>query len=98
MFEKYLNEQKISQVDEKICLDHIYLKTGMKLESFNQKTLDPNINRRMKPLHLLLMYLDKGKFVYKPRKIKEPFICPEGFCDEYEMSLFIYEGSKSKFL
>ncbi|MBE3036736.1 MAG: tyrosine-type recombinase/integrase [Candidatus Atribacteria bacterium] len=85
VFEKYLNEQKISQVDEEVCLEYVYLKTGMKLNSFNQKTLDPNINRRMKPLHLLLMYLDKEKFLYQPRKIKEPFICPEGFCDEYGM-------------
>ena len=47
VFEKYLNEQKISQVDEKICLDYIYLKTGMKLESFNQKTLDPVIRHHL---------------------------------------------------
>jgi integrase/recombinase XerD len=85
VFKKYLAECKISKVDEKVCLAYIYLKTGMKLESFNQKTLDPNINRRMKPLHLLLSYLDTGKFIYRPRKIKEPFICPEGFRYEYEM-------------
>ena len=85
VFKKYLSEYKISKVDEKVCLAYIYLKTGMKLESFNQKTLDPNINRRMKPLHLLLAYLDTGKFIYRPRRIKEPFICPEGFCYEYEM-------------
>lgn len=85
VFEKYLNKHKISKVDEKVCLEYIYLKTGMKLNSFNQKTLDPNINRRMKPLHLLLMYLDTGKFLYQPRKIKEPFMCPEGFRDEYGM-------------
>lgn len=87
VFEKYLNKHTISQVDEKVCLEYIYLKTGMKLHSFNQKTLDPNINRRMKPLHLLLMYLDTGKFIYQPRKIKEPFMCPEGFRDEYGMFL-----------
>ena len=85
VFEKYLNKHTISQVDQKVCLEYIYLKTGMKLHSFNQKTLNPNINRRMKPLHLLLMYLDTGEFLYQPRKIKEPFMCPEGFRDEYGM-------------
>lgn len=85
VFEKYLDKHTISKVDEEVCLEYIYLKTGMKLDSFNQKILDPNINRRMKPLHLLLMYLDTGKFIYRPRKIKEPFICPEGFRDEYGM-------------
>jgi len=85
VFEKYLNKHTISKVDEEVCLEYIYLKTGMKLNSFNQKILDPNINRRLKPLHLLLMYLDTGKFLYRPRKIKEPFICPEGFRDEYGM-------------
>jgi len=85
VFEKYLDKHTISKVDEKVCLEYIYLKTGVKLNSFNQKILDPNINRRMKPLHLLLMYLDTGKFLYRPRKIKEPFMCPEGFHDEYGM-------------
>lgn len=85
VFEKYLNQHGISRVDEDVCLEYIYLKTGRKLHSFNEKTLDSNINRRMKPLHLLLMYLDTGEFLYQPRKIKEPFLCPEGFRDEYDM-------------
>ena len=85
VFKKYLREYKISKVDEKVCLAYIYLKTGMKLKSFNQKTLNPNVNRRMKPLHLLLTYLHTGKFIYRPRRIKEPFICPEGFRYEYDM-------------
>ena len=85
MFEKYLNKHAISQVDQKVCLDYIYLKTGTRLRSFNEKILNSKVNRRLKPLHLLLMYLDTGEFIYEPRKRKEPFICPQGFCDEYEM-------------
>ena len=85
VFEKYLIEHAISQVDEKVCLEYIYFKTSMKLHSFNGKILDSKINRRIKPLHLLLVYLDVGKFCYQPRKIKESFLCPEGFCDEYEL-------------
>lgn len=85
VFEKYLIEHAISQVDEKVCLEYLYLKTSMKLHSFNGKILSSKINRRMKPLHLLLMYLDADEFCYQPRKIKEAFLCPEGFRDEYEM-------------
>jgi integrase/recombinase XerD len=55
----------------------------MKLTSFNGKTLNPKVNRRMKPLHLLLMYLETGDFQYKPRKLKESFDCPTGFLEEY---------------
>ena len=49
VFEKYLNDHGISYVDEKVCLDYIYLKTSIKVLSFNEKALNPNINRRMKP-------------------------------------------------
>ena len=34
VFKRYLNEHKISKNDEKVCREYIYLKTGMKLESF----------------------------------------------------------------
>ncbi len=87
VFEKYLNDNRISYVNEKVCLDYIYLKTSVKIQGFNEKGIKPNINRRMKPLHLLLLYLNTGKFIYQTRKTKELFICPEGFCIEYEMFL-----------
>jgi len=89
VFEKYLNKQGVAYVNEKVCLEYVYLKTGMKVPSFDGKTLNPNVNRRMKPLHLLLMYLESGDFQYNPRKINESFNCPEGFLDEYE--LFVEE-------
>lgn len=83
VFEKYLDKQGITYVNEKICLEYIHAKTGMKVTSFNGKTLNPKVNRRMKPLHLLLMYLETGDFHYKPRKMKESFDCPNGFLEEY---------------
>lgn len=83
VFEKYLDEQGITYVNEKVCLEYINAKTGMKVISFNGKTLNPKVNRRMKPLHLLLMYLERGDFKYEPRKMKEPFDCPKGFIEEY---------------
>src|SRR5665648_336676 len=89
VFEKFLNEQGISKIDEDVCLEYIHFKTGRKLHSFNEKILDSSINRRMKPLHLLQMYMDTGEFLYHPRKIKEPFLSPEGFRNEYD--LFVEE-------
>src|SRR5665648_651252 len=64
VFEKFLNEQGISKIDEDVCLEYIHFKTGRKLHSFNEKILDSSINRRMKPLHLLQMYMDTGEFLY----------------------------------
>lgn len=84
VFEKYLNEKGMTYVNEEVCLAYVYSKTGMKVPSFVGKILDPKVNRRMKPLHLLLMYLESGEFQYKPRKIKKSFNCPEGFLHEYE--------------
>jgi len=89
VFEKYLHEYGVQQVNEKVCLEYVHSKTGIKVSSFDGKILNPKVNRRMKPLHLLLMYLETGNFQYKIRPIKEPFICPEGFSNEYE--LFIEE-------
>lgn len=83
VFEKYLEQLGIAYVNEKVCLEYINAKTGMKVTSFNGKTLNPKVNRRMKPLHLLLMYLETGDFQYKPRKMKESFDCPNGFLGEY---------------
>ena len=85
VFENYLNQHGISRVNETVCLGYIYSKTGLKVQSFNERTLNSKINRRMMPLHLLLMYLDTGEFLYEPRNIKKIFLCPEGFRDEYEM-------------
>jgi len=75
VFEQYLLKQGISYVNESVCLEYVYLKTGVKLKSFKGKTLDSVVNRRMKPLHLLLMYLEDGKFHYHHRKLKESFQC-----------------------
>lgn len=83
VFEKYLDEQGIAYVNEKVCLAYINAKTGMKVTSFNGKILNPKVNRRMKPLHLLLMYLETADFQYEPRRIKESFACPKGFIKEY---------------
>jgi len=84
VFEEYLSEHNIVCVDESVCLEYVYLKTGIKPKSFEGKTLDSIVNRRMKPLHLLLMYLENGEFHYHHRKFKESFQCSRCFQEEYE--------------
>jgi integrase/recombinase XerD len=68
VFEKYLKKNSITEVNEQVCLDYLHHKTGKCLESFCGDTHDPNLNRLMKPLHLLLLYLKTGIFCCEPRK------------------------------
>lgn len=83
VFEKHLKENFIAEVNEQVCLDYLHHKTGKCLESFCGDTHDRNLNRRMKPLHLLLLYLKTGSFCYEPRKKALEFICPDSFREEY---------------
>ncbi|ANU46698.1 hypothetical protein ADH76_24560 [Enterocloster clostridioformis] len=84
VFERYLAENSICEVNEEICLKYIQFKTGKQIDSFRSTTLDPNLNRRMKPLHLLLMYLDTGTFQYEPRKQVPLFRCPPDYLEVYQ--------------
>jgi integrase/recombinase XerD len=83
VFEKYLKENSITEVNEKVCLYYIHHKTGKCPESFCGDTCDSSLNRQMKPLHLLLLYLKTGDFCYEPRKKSQEFICPDNFREEY---------------
>jgi len=89
VFESYLVKQGIIHVDEVVCLDYIYVKTGVRPESFETTILDASLNRRMKPLHLLLMYLETGEFQYHVRLTRKRFLCPE--CFQAEFSSFCEE-------
>lgn len=84
VFEQYLEDNSISQVNEEICVEYIQFKTGKKINGFRGTTLDPNLNRRMKPLHLLLMYLETGAFRYEPRKQVPLFQCPPDYLEVYQ--------------
>lgn len=83
VFEKYLADHAISHVTEQVCIDYILFKTGKEISGFTGDTKDRKLNRRMKPLHLLLLYLNTGQLINKPRQKNPEFTCPEGFHDEY---------------
>ena len=84
VFERYLSDNCISRVDETICLEYVYAKTGQRFERFECVTSDARVDYRMRPLLLLLRYLQDGQFHSDVRKTKPPFICPACFKSEYE--------------
>lgn len=83
-FLRYLEEGEIVQVDEKVCLEYIFLKTGRRFRSFECVTADSRVDYRMRPLLLLLRYLEDGQFKQAARRTKPKFICPDNYLTEYE--------------
>ena len=56
------------------------------IDSFRGTTLEPNLNRRMKPLHLLLTYLDgEGEAEGSGRLIRQIFIIFKLMVDSIHM-------------
>lgn len=94
VFERYLSDNSISKIDENICLEYVYAKTGQRFERFECVTLNSRANYRMRSLLLLLRYLKDGQFCYDVRKTKPPFVCPAYFESEYEAFCeeLIYRG------
>ena len=95
-FEQYLTENRVTVIDESFCLDYIYLKTGQRFNSFTCVTSSTRVDYRMRPLSLLLNYLENGQFSNKIRKIKAEFVCPSSFMTEYEAFCeeLYYRGNK----
>lgn len=98
VFERYLSTNSIARIDEKTCLEYVYAKTGKRFDRFECVTSNARVDYRMRPLLLLLRYLQDGKFHPDVRKTKPPFVCPACFKSEYEAFCeeLIYRGySKS---
>jgi site-specific recombinase XerD len=84
VFERYLSDNSIAKIDENICLEYVYAKTGRRFERFECVTSNARVDYRMRPLLLLLRYLKDGQFCRDVRKTKPPFACPACFESEYE--------------
>lgn len=84
VFERYLSKNSIARIDEKICLKYVYAKTGKRFDRFECVTSNARVDYRMRPLLLLLRYLQDGKFHPDVRKTKPSFVCPACFKSEYE--------------
>ncbi|HCS74368.1 MAG TPA: hypothetical protein DIW17_10900 [Clostridiales bacterium] len=50
-FENYLKDNEIKFVDESLCLEFIYLKTGKRFSSFACVTSDHRVDYRMRPFN-----------------------------------------------
>jgi len=84
VFEQYLSDNSITEIDESFCLEYIYVKTGQHFERFECVISNNRVAYRMRPLLLLLRYLQDGQFLPDVRRTKPPFVCPACFKSEYE--------------
>ena len=84
VFEQYLSDNSIAGIDETICLEYVYAKTGQRFERFECVTSNAKVDYRMRPLLLLLRYLQDGQFNPDVRRTKPPFVCPACFKSEFE--------------
>ena len=84
VFERYLSDNSITIIDENICLEYVYAKTGQRFVRFECVTSNGKVDYRMRPLLLLLRFLQEGQFRSDVRKTKPPFVCPACFKSEYE--------------
>lgn len=92
-FLKYLDDNKISEVSEDVCIQYIESKTQIRLPSLLTVTSDNSLNRRIRALVILLRYVETGALDLRTRGKKVPFSCPESLASAYEA--FAAETQKS---
>ena len=80
---KYMQSNKISVFNEKVCIDYVFFKTGYRIDGFygigNRK-----INAAAKPLQVLLDYIKTGAVKFRMRPKIPPYQCPVQFEEEYQ--------------
>lgn len=85
-FKKYLEDNKIKFVDESMCLEYIYLKTGQRFSSFACVTSNTRVDYRMRPLSLLIWRLTNNAGASSPVRLEvcmgneSPFLAWSFFC------------------
>ena len=84
VLERYLAQSGITHIDESICLEYVYHKTGKRFDRFECVTSDSKVDNRMRPLLLLLRYQEDGQFHGEARRIKPIDMCPDCFSVEYD--------------
>ena len=93
-FLKYLDENKIDEVSEDVCIQYIESKYQIRLPSLLTVTSDGSLNRRIRALVILLRYQETGSLDLSTRGKKAPFSCPAELASAYEM--FVTETEKSR--
>ena len=84
VFERFLSSSGITHVDADVCMEVVYQKTGKRYDSFECVTSDGGVDNRMRPLLLLVRYLNDGEFNPDVRKTRPAFTCPSQYAFEYE--------------
>ena len=82
--QKYMRANKITSFNEKLCFEFIFYRSDCKLEGFYGCTSNRKVNAVMKPLQVLLDFVQTGTVKFKVRPKAPPlFQCPEHFEEEY---------------
>jgi len=63
---RYMQSNKISNFNEKVCIDYVFFKTGYRIEGF-YGTGNRKINAAAKPLQVLLDYIQTGAVKFRMR-------------------------------
>jgi len=84
VFSKYLEKKDVESINEEIIFAYLHERTGVKVDGFYGYYGDDKLNLRMRPLHLLMKYLETGKVCFKRRNTNPQFQCLEGFKEAYE--------------
>jgi site-specific recombinase XerD len=79
---KYVKANEISFIDEQVCIKYVFFRTGCKIDGF-YGTGNRKINIVMKPLQVLLDYIQTGTVKFKMRSKINVYLCPPQFEEEY---------------
>jgi site-specific recombinase XerD len=79
---KYISSREITALDEKICLDYLYFRIGFIKEGLYGKG-NQKINQVLKPLEVLMHYIETGNVEYRMRAKLAPYCCPKQFIEEF---------------
>lgn len=83
-FLKYLDEHEIGEVTEGVCLQYIESKNQIRLPSLLTVSADDRLNRRIRPLVILLRYQESGMLDLSTRGKVPLFSCPAELASAYE--------------
>lgn len=79
---KHMQANEITSFNEQVCIEYVFFRTGYKIDGF-YGTGNRKVNAVMKPLQVLLDYIQTGTVKYKMRPKIRAYQCPTQFEEEY---------------
>lgn len=86
-FKMFILNKEILKINEQCIIDYIELKTHIRIKTIYQTISNSKINRYLRPLNMLYIYIKTGVLDLSSRKIKQNMNCPPQF--EYLYHVFI---------